>query len=258
MRPVEPHIALTQVKLPTYKHSMRIALLRVGIDTGFGGIHGPLFKHNSFEFIPIPDMHNKDERTYGTIMGRHGRTLVEYFPEPRRSTMRSQSVHVDPEFSTFTYGDPTTPKASLRHLQAGDILAFYSGLEGWDFKAEPALYLIGYFEVMAAGRATDFSEDERHDLFAANFHVRHESIYRDQQDRLVLVKGSENSRLLGKAYKISARGFDSAGRPLKVLSPEMQKVFGNFGGRNSIQRSPPRWVDVDHVAVAAEFIRSLW
>ena len=44
---------------------MKIALLRVGIDTGSGGIHGPLFEDNSFEYIPIPDDRNKDERTYG-------------------------------------------------------------------------------------------------------------------------------------------------------------------------------------------------
>ena len=129
---------------------MRIVLLRVGIDTSSGGIHGALFKDNSFEYISIPDQHGKDERTYGTILGRHGRTLVEYFPARRRPAMRSQAVHVDPEFSTFTYGDPTRPKARLQYLQDGDILGFYIGLAGWDFKAEPALYLIGYFEVEKA------------------------------------------------------------------------------------------------------------
>jgi hypothetical protein len=31
---------------------MQIILLRVGIDTGSGGIHGPLFSDGSFEYIP--------------------------------------------------------------------------------------------------------------------------------------------------------------------------------------------------------------
>jgi hypothetical protein len=46
---------------------MKIAMLRVGIDSGSGGIQGPLFGDLSFEFIPIPDNFEKlgvDERTY--------------------------------------------------------------------------------------------------------------------------------------------------------------------------------------------------
>src|SRR5882724_4419608 len=35
---------------------------------------------------------------------------------------------------------------------------------------------------------------------------------------------------------------DPAGKPLKVLSPAMQKVFGSFAGHAAIQRSPPRLV----------------
>ena len=34
---------------------------------------------------------------------------------------------------------------------------------------------------------------------------------------------------LQKAHRISAEGQDRAGKPLKVLSPNMQKVFGDFG-----------------------------
>ena len=46
--------------------------------------------------------------------------------------MAEQHVHVDPEWETFTYGDPTTPKRSLRHLKPGDFLVFYCGLQEWD------------------------------------------------------------------------------------------------------------------------------
>ncbi len=62
---------------------MKAVLLRIGIDTGCGGIHGPLFKNGSFEYIPIPDMANGegiDDRTYGNTEGRHGSKLIEYFP----------------------------------------------------------------------------------------------------------------------------------------------------------------------------------
>ena len=166
-------------------------------------------------------------------------------------------MHVDPEFTTFTYGDPTRPKASLRRLEKGDMLVFYCGLQGWDFQLEPALYLMGYFEVLVAGRANEFSKQERNSLFGHNFHVRHTAIYTRQEADLVLVKGMEGSRMFSKATLISEVGRDRAGRPLKVLSSEMQQIFGNFGGKISLQRSPPRWVEAVYADQAAEFIKSL-
>jgi len=236
---------------------MKAALLRIGIDSGTGGIHGPLFQDGSFEYIPIPDGYEIDERTYGNTVGIKGRKLVEYFPKSRQARMSRESIHFDPEFATFTYGDPTVPKAGLRRLEKGDMLIFYCGLEGWDFRSGPALYLMGYFEIMAAGRAGDFGAEEVQRLFGANFHVRHRQVYEEQKQDLILVKGGEGSRLLKKAVPISALGHDCNGRPLKVLSPEMQKVFGHFNGRISFQRSPTRWVDPDYVPGAVEFMRSL-
>ncbi len=236
---------------------MKVALVRVGIDTGAGGIHAPLFADGTFEYIPIPDGIGVDSRTYGNLVGRRGRPLLDYFPPGRRPRMAGQSVHVDPEFATFTYGDPSVPKSGLRHLRPGDLLVFFCGLEGWDHPAAPALYLLGYFEVAAAGRARDFTERERCALFGENFHVRHEDIYRRQEDRLVLVKGSPASRLFEHAVAISEPGRTRTGRPLKVLSREMQAIFGGFDGRLSFQRSPTRWVDPAFVGRAAAFVRSL-
>jgi hypothetical protein len=236
---------------------MKIAMVRVGIDSGCGGIQGPLFKDGSFEYIPIPDGFCIDPRTYGNMRGRHDRYLIDYFPASHRNKMAQQPIHYDPEFETFTYGDPTAPKASLRYLEPGDVLVFYCGLAGWDFKSEPALYLIGYFEILAARKAGNFSPDELQDLFGFNFHVRHSVIYERHKNDLVLVKGSSNSRLLNKAALVSTTSQDRLGRPLKVLSPEMQQIFGNFNGKISIQRSPTRWIRPDFVQKAAEYVRSL-
>jgi hypothetical protein len=236
---------------------MKVAMLRIGIDTGSGGIHGPLFRDGSFGYIPIPDGSDIDERTYGNTTDLKGRRLIEYFPDSRQGKMHGQSIHFDPEFATFTYGDPTSPKAGLRHLKKGDVLIFYCGLEGWDFKSEAALYLMGYFEVAAAGKPAEFGDHETRRLFQNNFHVRHKRVFERQKAELVLVKGSERSRLLGKAVQISVMGKDRTGKPLKVLSPEMQKIFGSFNGRISFQRSPTRWVDPAYTARAASFIRSL-
>lgn len=236
---------------------MKIALLRVGIDTGSGGIHGPLFQDGTFEYIPIPDGFGIDQRTYGNTIGKHGRKFIEYFPKQWQAKMIDQSIHFDPEFKTFTYGDPTQPKAGLRRLQPCDMLIFYCGLEGWDFKREPALYLMGYFEVLVAGKVYDFSQSDLKDLYYGNFHVKHQDIFDQQKDKLVLVKGTSNSRLLNKAVLISEVGRDRSGKPLKVLSAEMQKVFGSFGGKISIQRSPPRWVEPEYAEGAVEFVKSL-
>jgi hypothetical protein len=239
---------------------MKAVLLRIGIDTGSGGIHGPLFKDGSFDYVPIPDrMDGKgvDERRYGNTVGRFGRELVQYFPKSKQDRIKDCPIHFDPEFESFTYGDTKRPKARLRNLEPGDFLIFYCGLQGFDYESDPHLYLMGYFEVEAAGRAEEFSEDELFTLFGKNFHVKHPQVFERQREILVLVKGSESSRMLKKAVKISAYGQDKVGKRLKILSPEMQKMFGNFGGKVSIQRCPPRWIEASHIEGTVEYIKSL-
>lgn len=238
---------------------MQVVLLRVGIDTGAesGGILGPLYRDGSFEFIPIKDGFGIDTRTYGNTRGRHGRLFADYFPVGMRERMRRQSMHMDPEFTTFTYGDPTRPKARLRELTGGDLLVFYAGLKGYDCERAPALYIIGYFEVTEAGCAGELDISSVAEVFGANFHVMHPTVFADQRDRLVLVKGSPASRLLKSAVLISEDGMDVSGRRIHVLSRQMREVFGDFGGHVAIQRSPPRWVEPLFVDRAAAFVRSL-
>jgi Nucleotide modification associated domain 3 len=246
-------------------HSMskQVVLLRVGIDAGCGGIQGPLFKDGSFDFVCIPDNKGVSVHTYGNMMGRSGTAHVSYFTESRRKLMVKQTVHVDPEWETFAYGDPTPPKRSLRHLKPGDFLVFYCGLQewdaegGWNGERRPALYLAGYFEVALAGMAGDFDKKVLKTEFVRNFHVRYPAVFKQQKDDLVLVKGGPGSRMLQKAHQISTEGKDRAGKPLKVLSPRMQKVFGDFGGHVSIQRSPPRWADPGFVDRAVRYVTEL-
>jgi hypothetical protein len=241
----------------------RVVLLRVGVDAGCGGIQGPLFKNGSFDFVCIPDNKRVSVHTYGNMIGRDGRPLAGYFAESRRSVMAEQHVHVDPEWETFTYGDPTSPKKSLRTLTAGDLLVFYCGLQKWDADRRwnqdhrPALYLIGYFEVTLAGMADDFDEKVLRSQFGKNFHVRYPTVFEQQRADLVLVKGGPISRLYRKAHLLSGVGRDRSGKPLKVLSPTMQKVFGSFGGHISIQRSPPRWVEPEFIEKAIRFVTGL-
>lgn len=240
---------------------MRVVLLRVGIDTGAGGIHGPLFKDGTFEFVPIWDKRNRfgvNHETYGNTKGAmHGKLLADYFPDRRRDKAGGVCIHYDPEFESFTYGDPTAMKAGLRKLTKGDLLVFYSGLEGWDFRCDPALYIIGYFEIEKASAARDHTWEGLQKEFGKNFHVRHRPVFNDQKDRLTLVKGGRGSRLLKKAKRISVQEKNKADKPIHVLSPEMRHIFGDFDGHISIHRSPPRFVYPQFVEKAARFVRSL-
>lgn len=251
--------SLLQEDVKLGRSPVRMVLFRVGIDSGCGGIHGPLFRDGTFEFVPIPDSVGVDERTYGNTRGRHGRALVEYFPERRRAKASETPMHVDPEFETFTYGDPPTggPKVGLKSLKSGDVLVFYAGLEGWGFKCPPALYIVGYFVVEAAGLAADFGWAQLREAFGLNFHVRHASVFARDRETLVLVKGGYGSRLLKYAHCISSVGCDRNGRPLKVLSQDAVRIFGNFEGRTSIQRSPPRWVAEEFVGRAWKYLSAL-
>jgi len=112
-------------------------------------------------------------------------------------------------------------------------------------------------EVIGTVLATSFTRTELTRLFKNNVHVMHGDVFKDQKDRLVLVKGNANSRLLKQAIKISSIGMDRNGRPLHRLAPDMQRLFGDFHGHTSIQRCPPRWVTPDFTRQAAEFILSL-
>ncbi len=216
---------------------MNVALLRVGVDSGCGGTQGPLFADGTFEFVPIPDMKRVDERTYGNQAGRHGRPLVEYFPASRRAKMRDQSMHVDPEFATFTYGDPTQPKRGLRRLEPGDLLAFYCGLQGWDFESAPALYLVGYFAVEAAGLAADFSDADRQRLFSENFHVRHPSVYARQRADLVLVKGSNGTDVVKQQDELRRLEARLSLRPSQAAASAPQTA-GSHNGPKRRGRGP--------------------
>ena len=239
---------------------MQVVLLRVGIDTsdGSGGMLGPLYQDGTFELIPIKDGLRSDTRTYGNTRGAHGLNLADYFSPQRQAEMRTQAMHVDPEFETFTYGDPSLsgPKTTLSKLTHGDLLVFYAGLEGYDFKGPPALYIVGYFEVEWAGLATAFDDETMRTQFAANFHVRNRDVFADQRERLMLVKGGPGSRLLKWAVKISEDGEDKAGSRIHVLSQEMREIFG-MQEHPGIQRSVPRWVEEPYVKRAAVFMRVL-
>ena len=56
--------------------------------------------------------------------------------------------------------NPTGLKAGLKRLEKRGpaCLLYTAGLEGWDFRCDPALYIIGFFSVLYAGLPEDLAK----------------------------------------------------------------------------------------------------
>ncbi|MGB9693511.1 MAG: hypothetical protein ACPLYF_01560 [Fervidobacterium sp.] len=210
---------------------MRATLLRVGIDKGNLGVFGPIFEDGSFEYIPIPECSlSKEDRAYKHIIGRSGKPLSIYLPE----RCKNIKVHYDPEFETFTYGDPTRRRKSLSEMKRDDILVFYAGLTPYKNKSyREGLYIIGYFTVEDVIDFNELSEEEIRKyckLYPNNAHMKRI----DGTENLVLVvgqKGKDKSKLLSKAILIGGKD----GR----VTREME---GQLGISGSILRSIPKMI----------------
>ncbi|PWI49617.1 hypothetical protein CEE45_00365 [Candidatus Heimdallarchaeota archaeon B3_Heim] len=217
---------------------MKAMLLRIGIDKGTDGALAPIFNDGSFEYIPISEKKESAEnRTFITTIGRSGKFLSDYLPKK----VASRKFHFDPEFETFTYGDPTSKRNYLVNLIENDLLVFYAGLTPYKTnKYKEALYIIGYFTV---DKVIDFSQTNRsvakshHKLFSNNAHIKRSH---HSKDLIIVIGKKGNSRLLEEAVLISKPKLNKIGRIYHTVSPDMETLLGISG---SIQRSiPPRLI----------------
>jgi len=224
------------------KIPMKAMLLRVGIDTGTDGALAPIFEDGSFEFIPISenDTRSTEKRTYTTTIGRSGKPFSTYLP----TKIAERTMHYDPEFATFTYGDPTAKRKYLIKLEKNDLLVFYAGLVPYHTTAQKkGLYIIGYFtvdEVIDFNTITPEEACSAAQRYPNNAHVRRAE---DTNDLVIVVGRKAGSRLLEQAIPISQPSLDRRGRPYAAVSNEMKHLLGISG---SIQRSiPPRFIQGD-------------
>lgn len=151
----------------------RVVLLRVGLDTGFSevGDLSPLFDDGTFTYIPIPEK-GPGEPAYGNTKDGRGRLLADYFSgENKRKEAYCRQIHFDPEFETYTYGDPTSNKAGLRQLSRGDYLVFYAGFKKYPGHERAGLYIFGYFVVAQTTAALGKSREELLKDFGRNAEV---------------------------------------------------------------------------------------
>jgi len=223
----------------------RILFLRVGIDKGCGRALAPLFSDGSFEYVPIPESAEDAGALgvrFGDIPARSGGSVAQFVPK----RFRDGYAHHDPEFETFTYGDPTRNKRSqLLRLSTNDLLIFYAGLEPKGFEGEDALYVIGYFTVKTVHEIPDGPvwpppEFER---LRNNAHLRRAV----PDSGLVIVEGDRvGSRLLDRAAPLS----DAS----RNVLPELVEVIG-FGG--SVKRAIGRWVPESQLSSTSEWLMGL-
>jgi hypothetical protein len=218
---------------------MKAMLLRIGIDKGTDGTLGPIFEDGSFEYIPISegDSKSKEDRTYKNTIGRHGELLSTYLPKD----IENRTMHFDPEFETFTYGDPTSKRKYLLKLDPDDLLVFYAGLTPFENKKHnQALYIIGYFtieKVIDFNQLTNGDIKRCYQLYPNNAHLKRSY---DTEDLVIVVGSKGQSKLLDKAILISKTNYNKIGRPYQAVSKEMETALGISG---FIQRSiPPRFI----------------
>ncbi len=224
---------------------MKAMLLRVGIDKSSDGVLAPIFPDGSFEYIPLSEKDEKstEKRTYMNLTGKNGKPLSDYLP-PK---VANRKVHLDPEFTTFTYGDVGRKAGYLKKLKPGDILVFYAGFTPYLKSEHPeTLYIIGYFTVMEIidfqeimdSHPTSTSKISRiRRKYPDNSHPKREL---DLHELVMVVGDPEQSKLLEKAILLGQKKLNKIGRYYHAVSPQMEELLGIKG---SIQRSiPPRFI----------------
>lgn len=221
---------------------MKILFLRIGIDLGCGKHLSPLYSDGRFEYVPIPEGADKVHPTrgvrYSDIPARTGSGTLAPF------VRQDGYAHHDPEFETFTYGEPNHPKRSqILALEPGDWLAFYAGFTG-DTIAPGTCFVIGYFVIakihdVVGDGAVWPPQDLAH--LSRNAHFRRVG----PEAGLVVAKGDP---ILSRFYEVAKPFSDQDRRALP-------KVTAITGLQGSVKRAIGRWVkDPERVASTVDWL----
>ena len=236
--------------------------MHVAVDTSSkgatGGINGPIFPDESFEFIPIPENPNNttETRTYSTLKAnnvKHGSFMSDFVP----SDIQDYLVHFDPDFENFTYADPSDMKKSkrggmLKKLSMGDYIFFVASLVPFKKsayanndrkeickyqKGKMAKYIIGYFEIKNILQIEKSRNKLRPITDTKIFpsilkQIKHNAHSKRIKDRFIVAVGKKNrsTALLRKAIQITTAG--SPFRPNLVG----KRIYGNKGYPRGFKR----------------------
>lgn len=162
----------------------KTALFPVAIESSSGNQFGPIFPDKKFRYIPIPEFpknyvldilaaagnpldvtcydhsyreipeilptnaQNPPTKCLGDYLAEDMYPLYENKKIIYRAPLPDWAPHVDPEFTTFTYGEGSHNKAkTISTLHPGDLLLFYASLSPQNLQGPAKKYIIGYFTI---------------------------------------------------------------------------------------------------------------
>lgn len=213
---------------------MTVVLSGVAADTTNTSPVPEVDADGGFDYVPIPERDPEDtteERTYGGWRLRDGSRAAETLDQIRPLGDRSRVVdgdelvdwplHHDPNFEAATYGERRPAYTTrLLELEAGDIVAFYTGLRRGDALHR---YLIGYVEVAEVHDVDCMERDRAVEVLRANPENAHSKRFEateDVDDNLVVVDGTD-AVLMEHGLRIS--GERASGH--YYLDEELQEVW---------------------------------
>jgi hypothetical protein len=213
---------------------MKALLVRVGVDSSCGNWNGPVNSQTGeFVYVPIPEsqqLHPQLIRPYGELtpaLNRLGSQLPDW--------LSKENMHLDPDFSSLTYGDQGQRAAQIsKKLSTGDLIIFYAGLR--DVNSKTLVYgLIGLLVVEEIKMAKDVPASE----WPLNAHTRR-VLLKDSTD--IVVVGQKN--LSGRLSRCLPIG-SYRDRAYRVF-PELLSAWGGMAVNDGyLQRSArlPEFLD---------------
>lgn len=239
---------------------MRGLMLQVGFDYENGGYSAPLFPDGTFVYLPIPE---RRPVRGGPSYPDHGRTVgrdvTRYLPTdvvsvgPERMAGRPSRElvpvgdarpHVDPEFSTFTYGEQSNISRGrkLATLREGDHVFFFESfveatedesvgrtfaeIRASQRRRDKVYGVIGYFELEAVHDFDGIMGDPVvRRRVRMNAHMRRDPLERS----LLVATGTGRSRMLGRTRPVSVIGRKRNGAKNYIFSREFSELSGLTG-----------------------------
>ncbi len=213
---------------------MKALLVRVGVDSSCGNWNGLAdSRTDGFVYVPIPESkenHSQLVRHYNEL-----EASLKKFGSQLPVWLEKERMHLDPDFSTLTYGDQGQRAVQIStKLSVGDLIVFYASLR--DIHQGCLVY--GLIGLLVVGRI-EKAENVPYNQWSLNAHTRR-----------VLSQGSTDIVVFGQ-QKLSGR----FSRCLSIGSfrdrayrvfPELLDAWGGLTVKNGyLQRSArlPEFID---------------
>jgi Nucleotide modification associated domain 3 len=214
---------------------MKALLVRIGADTSCGNWNSLIdSRTNEFVYVPIPESqenHPQLVRHYSEL-----ESPLKKFGSQLPTWLEKEKMHLDPDFSSLTYGDQGQRAFQINaKLSAGDLIVFYASLR--DIRAGTLVYgLIGLLVVEKIEKAKNVPSSQ----WSLNAHTRRRVLPQDSTD--IVVFGQQ--KLSGRFSRCLSIG-SFRDRAYRVF-PELLDTWGGLTVRNGyLQRSArlPEFLD---------------